>query len=244
MTPLAFALAIAPMAWASGPERVRVTVDPRIELAAAIRLQVDDAGRRGSPYEREMVRRFSPWREHEAVALMPAVWQHSVDVADAALLCFSDPPALFPLLPLHECSVRPSAGFTGLERWIEAARDFARVSNFDRFFREHRPVYEQMMRHVETALPEGAVAELEEYFGGRQFSYTVVLSPAARASHGGRLPASEGTFEAVAVLNAVGSAAPLRCATWCITSSATRSSTALWNGGATCTWRASPCSSP
>jgi hypothetical protein len=71
-----------------------------------------------------------------------------------------------------------AGGRVQLDAWLEALRDFARVTRFTDFFTAHRRTYRALERQVITELANTDITgAFERYYGARPRSYHVVLSP-------------------------------------------------------------------
>lgn len=169
---------------------IRVTVDPRMELLSVIQLlSIQGAETRYSfQYKREMSDYFASYKHHRAVILYNRMFPRffNFDAPPTLMLYVSDPPALKPhrgfLGIIRKIADQRKTGVAGEKNmvdFINALRDFARDSNFQKFYRDHQAVYETMVQDTEReANSVDIVSPVENYYGGvRSLKYTILLAP-------------------------------------------------------------------
>jgi hypothetical protein len=193
---------------AAAADALRIRVDPRLELVAAI--QSVSGGPylapKDSPYKRRMEIWFSPWSDHPAVTTLKAVWGNNVSGPASAMVCVSDPPELAFLIPVRDCPSQPPGGPAQLQAWMDAVRDFARESGFSDFFAGQRLQYRGAEAWVRSHDLADNIALIEEYFNQPQHSYTIVISPLTRASYGPYVPTFNGSNDLYAIIRGPASA--------------------------------------
>jgi len=174
---------LAPCAASSS---ISVYVDPRIELLAAVHLLSGYGEKTGLitsysfEYKQDMEKYFQPYREHRAVMLFSEMGKRgfSFGVMPEAMLYLSDPPQLRQRLPFPENVKIYAGGEKQLAEFIEALRDFARVSNFQEFFEAHRDTYRSILIKVRREMiGTDWISDLEDYYGMKKESYNIILAP-------------------------------------------------------------------
>ncbi|HSG82227.1 MAG TPA: DUF4932 domain-containing protein [Gemmatimonadota bacterium] len=205
---LAFVLAglgAVPAVPAASPA-LTVTVDPRIELLAAVQL-LGDYGiltRLDYEYPEAVREHFAPFAQHEAVTLFKTMSEEgfAYDAPPTAMLYLSDPPELSPQIEFDEHLVGRAGGAERLDAFIAALRDFARASDFEAFFASQRPRFDAMVAATrDTIAGRDYVAELESYYGTTQHSYHLVLAPLFHAGgYGPRIQRLDERYELFAIL--------------------------------------------
>jgi hypothetical protein len=191
---------------AAAADTIRVAVDPRLELVAAVE-SLSGASYltpTASEYRRQMEKWFRPWADHPAVRNLDHLWLGNASGPASAALCLSDPPELAFVAPAHDCPGQPAGGPAVLEFWVRLLRDFAAQSEFATFFAGMRQGYRSLEAWTRRNVGDEDVAVIEEYFGTRQRSYTVAISPLVRAGYGPGLPAADGRLNAYAVVGTPG----------------------------------------
>lgn len=169
-------------------QRLHIGADPRIELLTAVQLLAEY--RYLTPYRldyaRNLVVHFTRYPPHPAVAFFRSLsldtgWS---DAYPTAMLYLSDPPALEPTQPIPPYIYRAFRGQQNFARFISDLRHFARQTQFDHFFARSRKLYKRLEANFREELA-GAdpTGQVEAYFGTRQLSYHLVLSPLLH--HGG-----------------------------------------------------------
>ena len=169
-------------------EHLHIGVDPRLELLTTIQLlgQYRYLTPYRIDYAREVIAHFSNHQRHLAVNIFRNLssGQEWSDLYPTAMLYLSDPPALEENGPMPPHIYRAFGGPENFTRFVQALRDFARKSNFSHFYARQKKLYLHMKyefsKNIANADPVGSI---EAYFGTRQISYHLVLSPLLH--HGG-----------------------------------------------------------
>jgi hypothetical protein len=137
--------------WANGSiapdDGIQLTTDPRIELLAIVQLLANgssDLAAADRRYEKDVKSYFETEADHSAVQLFRKLSKDNADFPTntaGLLLGYSAPPDLAP----GDGSPDAAADKDTAE-FIDALRDFARSSEFMRFFDGHRPFYASVIR--------------------------------------------------------------------------------------------------
>ena len=100
------------------------------------------------------------------------------------MLYLSDPPVLEPTQPIPPHIYRAFRGEENFTRFVHALRNFARQTQFNHFFARSQKLYRLLEARLREELADAdPTSEVEAYFGTRQISYHLVLSPLLH--HGG-----------------------------------------------------------
>jgi hypothetical protein len=92
-----------------------------------------------------------------------------------------------------------------LEECINQLRAFAAESNFMAFHAAHAGTFEQMAVGVKELLSRADyITQVERYYGLRQQSYTMILSPLTSGNYGPRVPAPGGQWQIYSINSAFG----------------------------------------
>jgi hypothetical protein len=185
---------------------LQVAVDPRTELLTTVQLLSSEVALTTypSPYLYALYRYFHPFRQHRAVRLLHELRsQHPwPDLYHYLVLCLSDPPGLEWRLPPAGAGGEGLPGGQMMEEWVEALRDFAAESQFERFFAQQTPFYYHLVEQVDKNLKgEELLGPLEEYCGMGLDEYRLVLSPLLhQGGFGPLLPLGEGRRAGYAIV--------------------------------------------
>jgi Domain of unknown function (DUF4932) len=184
---------------------INVTVDPRIELLAAVQLFSGYESQTGLitdydiDYKWEMTEHFSDYIDHPAIQAFQNLSENgfSFDAPAAAMLYLSNPPELEIVKPFSDYLTGRAKGEENLVKFISDLRDFARNTDFMAFYNSHEDTYDKIIDDVQGKLSsENYVATLEDYYGMNQHSYNIILAPLFH--HGGfgpRLELADGTYD-------------------------------------------------
>lgn len=208
------ALAAAPVAGAPAPPAAQagmeVTIDPRIELVAAVSyLAGDRAGwtpRSDSPYRTAMMRWADRHRRHPAVARLRAIEGFAYSYPAEAILAYGPPPALAPISPPSAQTLEAIGGQAALEAWVQSLRDFARDTRYMDFFDRQRPEFARMIERTRAkAASTDIVAPFERFYGLPPQRYTLILAPNILAgAFGPSVPLPDGRRHFYTVQGAAG----------------------------------------
>lgn len=170
---------IPAVAAAQGPRSsVRVAVDPRIELMGVIQylsgyFLVTD---HDFAYKQQVQAYFSPYVDHRAVRMFKDMSEDgfSFDAVPNAFLTLSAPPELARRTGFSERATSAAGGAERLEAFVAAARDFARATDFMRFYETQRATYARVVRRARPEV-ERATGVLVDYTGVEPRNSTVII---------------------------------------------------------------------
>lgn len=204
-----------PVAGQEPEPRIRVAVDPRIELLTVVET-LADYGWSGSlstdntPYRRDVDAWFGSYKAHPAVKMFSELARQgfSLDTPPRLVLCFSNPPDLVLQHPPGDCGLPADPQVAAAtETFRLLLSDFAVQSRFGDFWDAHADVYTAVAEQVRKGMPGDPAAELETYYGQQQSTYTVIPALLMRGNFGPRVPAVGGSFDLFAVIGTVGQSA-------------------------------------
>lgn len=185
--------------------RLEFSVDPRIELLAAVQMLSAYNERYGLltrydfEYKRAMTDQFLPYAHHPAVALFDTMSTHgfAFDAPPTLMLHLSEPPALDVETEIPEALIERAGGAQQLTEFLARLRDFARESGFMRFYASQTPVIAEIVRRSERQAEGGDYIEtLERYYGMRQHGYHIVLAPLFhQGGYGPKIQLSDGSYD-------------------------------------------------
>ncbi len=167
---------------------LHVGTDPRIELLTTVQLLS------GYPfltpyhphYARVVFNRFSSHIDHPAVRLFRALSSSNgwSDAYPTAMLYLSDPPALEEAFPLPPPIYAAFSGPENFDAFVSALRSFAQQTAFMRFYDDQQRLFGDLEEDVRALIGDhDPIAAVEAYYGTRQISYHLILSPLLH--HGG-----------------------------------------------------------
>lgn len=188
---------------------INVMIDPRIELLAIVQLISDYDSRFGlitrfhSSYKDNMKKHFNQYSKHPAVKLFEKMSEKgfSYHIPPALMLYCSNPPELNRVRDYGDY-FEGRAEKIELDKFIEELQNFARDTDFSQFFLANEDFYNTVLdKNIMTIRSTPYIAELESYFGMKQNSYTIILSPLFHAGgFGPRLDAAYGKYDIYSIL--------------------------------------------
>lgn len=171
----------------SHPQDLHITVDPRIELLAVVEYLSDYDSRShlitrfDIQYKADIEKAFHPFRLHQAVKLFDQMSSDSFNFHSppAAMLYLSAPPELDVQIPYRDDLIEHAGGVNQLGQFLSALHNLAKESNFMDFYQSQSALYEAIVSETTAQLygKNDLVAVLEAYFGMKQYSYHLILSP-------------------------------------------------------------------
>lgn len=184
---------------------LKIMVDQRIELLAVVQVLSDYHEKYGLltgfdfPYKRDVNLFFSPYKEHLVIKIFNKMSSNSFsyDAPPTLMLHLSNPPQLELEIPLTDDLINRGGGKEQISKFLEALRDFAKVSQFELFWNSHRGTYEEMVAHIQNQIKGNEyIADIEEYYGMHQNSYMIIVSPLFHSGgFGPRVERRTGVFD-------------------------------------------------
>lgn len=163
---------------------IPIRVDPRVELFSTIH-RLAGTGQYDSnelpEYIRDVEEYFGPYRDHRAVQLAIELREsHRLDGNSpmAIAVYLTDPPSLegraLLIPPPDDLDRRWTRDVIPI--FLEAARDFARKSDFLSFFNAHRPLYDHAVQNLRSTLKDtDLMSWFQEYFGYQPDDYVIII---------------------------------------------------------------------
>ncbi len=203
-------------------DKISIGVDPRIELYAVVLYLSDFRGLKNEQgviearvvtdldfsYKREIDRRFSSCKGHEAVEIyneMAARGLFRFGHPPSVMLHLSNPPLLEEKIRIDDFLVKMAGSRAKLNEFVHGMRLFARDVNFMDFFKGHESAYSQLASDYRRNMEWDYVKDLEDYYGYGQDSYHLILAPLFHpGGFGPRIKTPEGHYQAYAVIGSKG----------------------------------------
>jgi hypothetical protein len=168
------------------PHDLHITADPRIELLAVVQY-LGGYGQRfplltsfDIQYKTEIEEAFRSFCDHQAVKEFDqmSVDGFHADAPPGVMLHLSAPPELDVQVSFTDYLIERAGSPDRLGQFIAALRDFANASHFMNFYQAHSAFYEAIVKETAALLSgDHDLAVLENYYGMKQHSYTLILAP-------------------------------------------------------------------
>jgi hypothetical protein len=166
-----------------------IAVDPRIELLSIVQYLSDYGSRfKGlvagfdQTYRSEVDSWFSKFKSHQAIQMFNSMSSRgfSYDAPPAAMLYMNSDFSIEPAI-----SASPglqiwnrAGGKMNMMLFAGALKAFAAESGFVRFYKDHKPFYEQITRETAKSVQDkDIIGQLEQYYGEKRSSYAAIISP-------------------------------------------------------------------
>ncbi|PRX57162.1 DUF4932 domain-containing protein [Flagellimonas meridianipacifica] len=178
--------------------KLRVEI-PEVHELAKIMVAISDVGsidsnmtQMNTPYHKEVVEYFQPYKEHDAIKLInenipelydeDGYWYYYALKMNACGYFFNAKNKITDDGIIHNMGFQsPKNPFIENKKVFE---DFAETSNFRLFFKNHQSYYKELVETYKTLNPIGQMQQwLEDKFGFTYGSYVVYFSPLSGGAH-------------------------------------------------------------
>ena len=184
--------------------KIRVAIDPRIELLSVVRMLSgrSENGRQAKEmrYRDDVLAYFDKFKGHRAVSSFAKLFDSNFnyDAFPNLMILFSAPPELSQNAPYTDYLIKRARGKEALDVFMKDLRDFARESDFMKFFGENGKYYEKVVAATVLCMDGKNDADtMEKYFGMKQGGYNIILAQILRGGggYGARLSRDDKTFD-------------------------------------------------
>ena len=178
--------------------RLKISIDPRMELLAAIQAisKNQDLVNKSLPYSKEIISHFESFSSQEAIKITVDLQQKYGFGADAPvifMLHLSQPGELKEQIKFSDYILGRSGEGDNLEQYRKSIKQFAEASNFEEFWNNKIPFYNQILDLTIANMGEiDFVETLEGYFNETQDSYNIIITPAFGGGKGPKIPDAAG----------------------------------------------------
>ena len=191
---------------------IPILVSPQVELFSTIH-RLAGTGQYDEhwlpAYTREVEKRFTPFRKHRAVRLAVRLrGSHHLDGNSPMALAsyLNEPPALRErarLIPPPD-DLDPRWTADSIPIALDAAREFARDTDFMAFFQDHQPFYQKAVENLRSTLRDTDILTwFEKFFGYRAENYVIILGlQNGTCNYGQSVTIPDGTREFISILGA------------------------------------------
>jgi hypothetical protein len=163
-------------------KKIKVTVDPRIELITIVQYMVGywPMSRLDTSYATEVQEKFGPYWEHPVLRQYMMMWftfGFGNDAPHDVMLHLSEPPELQVRIPFPKELIERAGGEKALNDFLDLLRDYAKKTKFMDFFEDHQEYYKFHVEDVSKQIEkEDYVGLLEGYYGSSNNSYALILA--------------------------------------------------------------------
>ncbi|MFC2121056.1 DUF4932 domain-containing protein, partial [Bacteroidota bacterium] len=175
---------------------LNICIDARMELLFIIQYLSDDyplINNFDIKYKDEIEQWFEPYKNHEVITKYNEMWPKgfNYDAPPASMLYYS-----YELKPVREFTpylIERGGGKESMDKFSSLLYDFAKKSDFQKFFEDHGELYTVILTDLKYNLKGfNEISAIEEYFGKSNKSYTVILTPLGQGNYGPRVKTKDG----------------------------------------------------
>ena len=185
--------------------KLQISIDPRMELLASIHLLSNnrDLANRDTPYSKDIINYFEDFSTHNAVKLTENLRSFTYDAPVTFMLYLSQPPELAQRIEFSDYLLGRSGRSNNLAQYQEAIKQFAKISDFEKFWNSKISFYNQILDLTIAEIgKKDLVKVLEDYYNETQGSYNIIITPAFTGGKGPKIPGSNGKHDIYACISA------------------------------------------
>ena len=166
--------------------KLNISIDPRMELLSTVQLLSNYPFiKRDLPYSEDIVNYFKSFASHEAVIMTNKLFQEqgfSYDGPPKFILHLSQLPELEQQIQFPDYLKERIGGGDNLEQYRKSIQQFAEISNFETFWNNKIPYYNQILDLAIVGM-DGVdlVKILEDYFNETKDGHNIIISPSISA---------------------------------------------------------------
>jgi hypothetical protein len=179
--------------------KLHISIDPRMELLSVIQILSDyKIINRKTPYSNEIISYFSAFSTHDAVLLTNDLFKKgfSYDAPVGFMLHQSQVPELKQQVEYSDYLVNRADGKHNLDNYRKAIEQFAKESNFEKFWESHEDFYKNIIELSTNNIDNAdLISKIEEYFNEKQNSYNIIICPSFKGNYGPRIPSKKDNFD-------------------------------------------------
>jgi hypothetical protein len=165
-------------------QKFSVTIDPRIELLAVVQHFTSWAPgwhiKNMTGYKEDIDDYFGKFKDHPVITIAESLFyaDFTCDAPVSFMLYLDNPPELVQKTQYSGYLIKRARGVSHLEEFADALRDFAQKTDFMKFYRNHKALYDTLVAEM-NSLFEGKnyVALIEDFYGESRKSYNLILCP-------------------------------------------------------------------
>lgn len=165
-----------------------VVVDPRMELLSIVQHLSDYrtafpdlVTERQFPYRKDVDEWFSRSKDHPVLEMFSRMSskEFNYDAPPHSVLYLNPDLSLAPVIFKDErFDVKRAGGKEQMTAFAEALKAFAEASDFPEFYKNHVSFYRQITEEtMKTVGGNDNIGQLEQYYGEKRNSYSVIISP-------------------------------------------------------------------
>lgn len=187
---------------------INMMIDPRIELLAVVQAvgtydeQYDLITNEDFNYKKEIMKGFSKFSNHEAVKVFNNMSREnfSYDAPPTAMLYLSNPLSLKVNQDFTDY-LKSRGGEEKLNKFALEIRNFAIDTKFHEFFNKQKKFYNSVIEENAKVMGNtNYIDQLEQYYGMKQNSYNIILSPMFHSGgFGPRVKSENGEYDVYSI---------------------------------------------
>lgn len=185
---------------------VVISFDPRLELLASVEMNSKfyNIVKYDTEYKGDMEKYFNRVRKHDAVKTFKKLSENGLycDIPPFFMLNLTEVPNLEVVNKIDDNIISNfTKDTTTTNRFIDELRDYAKKANVQKFFIDHKDFYKEKIKDAKEIMQKrNYVEDIEDYYGMKQRSYNVILSPLFEGNYGTRILREDGLYDLYAII--------------------------------------------
>ena len=188
--------------------KLQISIDPRMEILSTIQLLSNyQQINRDAAYSQDIIKHFNKFSSQEAVILTNKLLQSkdyafSYDAPVSFMLYISQPYELNRQNKYSDYLLERNYRGNNLEQYREAIKQFAEISEFEKFWNSKITFYNQILDLTIAEIGEKNIIEaLDDYYNETQESYNIIISPSFLGNYSAKIPGNDGKYNVYTCLS-------------------------------------------
>jgi hypothetical protein len=186
---------------------INIIIDPRMELLSAVQAlssydKIHEWLASGEfTYKSEMNKYFSKFSGHKAVKEFDSLMGNGILYNSREMMLYlSNPPSLS-LKQYFSDNLKSQVGPVKLEEFPALLKEFAADTKFYQFYNSRKEFYNSIIeKNAEVLNSKDYISSLEQYYGTKQNSYNIILTPMLSGAMGPSVKNSDGKLDLYCIL--------------------------------------------
>ena len=188
---------------------INIIIDPRMELLASVQLNSNYkvVNNLNFKYKQDMKKYFFDFYNHKAVKIFSELDKKgfNYDAPPTFMLYLSNPEELKISMELDKYLINRAGGEKILKDFDYELRLYAKDTNFIKFYKNNTEFYKELIDGTAKDIKEFKLVDsIEKYYGSKQHSYNLILSPNfVNGGYGPKIKLKDGSSDIYGIIGAL-----------------------------------------